>query len=261
MNLGLLDLPAPLWDLIDGALDAIGIPALVRVTVYAVASAWVSMAIYRRTSRQQELTTLAAESRALRAELAEYDGEFSGLMQRVRRLMRLSARHLRLSFTPAMLGGLPLLLVLPWLSNTFSYSMPTPGAAITVVPEQLAVPATSLRWLPDDANWDADLQGWRIVWPDPATPLRLTNGETSIVQLPPPAASDVIHRRLPWLNWLIANPAGYLPDAAPMQALQLDLAPRPLLPWGPSWLSGWLAVYFFVLIVASLWLRWRWRLQ
>jgi hypothetical protein len=165
VTLGLLDLPAPLWSLIDDALTAIGSPALVRVMLYAIGSAWISMAIYRRTSRQSELAILAAQSRALRDELASYDGEFAGLMQRVRRLLRLSARHLGLSFVPAVLGGLPLLFVLPWLSNNFSYRLPEVGTRIDVVPQGVEDAAKALQWQPHDPGWDATLGGWRVDWP------------------------------------------------------------------------------------------------
>jgi hypothetical protein len=261
MNLGLLDLPSPLWDLVDDGLASVGLPALARVMLYAIASAWISMAIYRRTSRQAELATLATESRALRAELADYDGEFAGLMQRVRRLMRLSLRHLGLSFVPAMLGGLPLLFVLPWLSNTFSHELPTPGTVLEFRTEGLSVPGNALRWHGIDAPWDAQISGWHVAWPDAPIGVELKHGETSLLALPLPAPSSVVHRYLPALNVLMANPAGYLPDASPLDAIRLDLPTHALLPWGPDWLRGWPAVYFITMLAASLAWKWRWRLQ
>lgn len=261
MNLGLLDLPAPLWDAIDGGLEGVGLPALARVSLYAMASGWVSMAIYRRLSRQAELQTLAAESRALRAELAGYDGEFDGLMQRVRRLLRLSARHLGLSFWPALVGGLPLVVLLPWLSNAFSTIQPTPGTRIDVIPEQLEVPIEALSWHPRPIAWDPGLAGWRIAWPEAGDAQRLMLGERLILELPTPAPSPVVHRRLPLLNLVVANPAGYLPDSAPLAALRLGLPPRQLHHSGPDWLRGWPAVYFGVLVLVSLLIRWRWRLH
>jgi hypothetical protein len=70
-----------------------------------------------------------------------------------------------------------------------------------------------------------------------------------------------VHRRLPVLNLLIGNPAGYLPDSAPLEAVHLALPAQELLPWGPSWLRGWLVVYFATLLLASLFWKWRWKLQ
>src|SRR5690606_38938328 len=174
-----------------------------------------------------------------RAELAGYDGEFDGLMQRVRRLMRLSARHLGLSLWPALLGGLPLLFVLPWLSNTYSTLAPAPGALVQIVPEQIDVPAEALTWRPRAVARDAESGGWRVPWPDAAEPQQLVHGDEVVLSLPLQAPVTIVHRRLPWLNLLIANPAGYLPDSSPVGTLRLGLPERELVPWGPGWLRGW----------------------
>ena len=48
MNLGLLDLPAPLWDAIDAGLAEVGLPAIARVMSYAIGSAWISTATRSR---------------------------------------------------------------------------------------------------------------------------------------------------------------------------------------------------------------------
>jgi hypothetical protein len=261
MSFALLDLPAPLLSALDTAMAAIGLPALLRVVLYALLSAWVSMAIYRRWSRQEELAELATATRALRQELSGYDGPFDGLMLRVRQLLRLSGRHLRLSFVPAMLGGLPLLLLLPWLSNQFGYALPQAGTPVQIQAEELQQTTAALTWTDPRVSWDADTQSWTVFWPGADQPIELRQGEQTLLSLPLAAASDVVHPRMPLFNLLIGNPAGYLPDSAPMSALRLDLPEQQLHGVGPTWLRSWLTVYLAAVVLFSLWFKWRWKLQ
>lgn len=261
MKYGLLDLPSPLLTAIDDGLDSLGLPAVVRVLIYAAASAWLCMALYRRLSRQSELAELATASRALRRELADYDGPFDGLMKRVRKLLGLSSRHLRLSFLPAMLGGLPLLLVLPWMSNQFGLTVPAAGSTVTVTVESMESSASLPRWTDSQASWNSETQGWQVKWPEADQPIELRNEGQVLLRLPLEAPASIVHRRVPAFNWLLGNPAGYLPDAAPMFALQLDLPTRQLHRMGPDWLRGWMAVYLIPMVLLSLAFKWRWKLQ
>lgn len=261
MNRGLLDLPAPLLDALDVVLESVALPAGLRVALYAAASAWLCMALYRRLSRQDELGGLSARTRALRAELAGYDGPFDGLMQRVRELLRLSGRHLRLSFVPALVAGLPLLLLLPWLSNQFGLRLPAVGEAVAVRAVEPSVEAGALVWSDAAARWDAEAGAWTLAWPAADAPVHLSHAGVPLLELPLPAPAGVVHAFVPGFNHLIGNPAGYLPEAAPLAALELELPAQALQPFGPAWLRGWMALYFGVLIAVSLILKWRWKLQ
>lgn len=261
MNYGLLDLPSPLLTAIDDGLGSLGLPAVVRLLLYAAASAWLCMALYRRLSRQSELAELATASRALRRELADYDGPFDGLMQRVRKLLGLSSRHLRLSFLPAMLGGLPLLLALPWMSNHFGLEMPAAGSAVTVTIEGMESSASLPRWTDSQASWNSETKEWQVRWPESEQPIELRDEGQVLLRLPLEAPASIVHRRVPAFNWLLGNPAGYLPDTAPMFALHLNLPARHLHSLGPQWLRGWMAVYLIPMVLFSLVFKWRWKLQ
>lgn len=262
MTPALLDWPAPLWSAIDNGLQALGLPGGVRVALYGALSGWLCMALYRRWSRQSELETLGAQTAALRRELAGYDGPFDGLMVRVRQLLRLSGRHLRLSFLPAFLAGLPLLWIMPWLSNQFGAQWPLSGARVELRPEALSVAAESLPWSGADVFWDAAKQAWIVEWPPAgAEPIQLRQGERELLRLPMPAPSTLVHVREPLLNGLIGNPAGYLPDDAPLSAIHISLPEQTLLPFGPDWLRAWLTIYLVAVFAVSLWLKWRWKLQ
>ncbi len=77
------------------------------------------------------------------------------------------------------------------------------------------------------------------------------------MELPPQAPTPVLHKRQ-WWNALIANPAGYLPEDAPVESLRLGLPSHEILPLGPDWMRGWLFTYFVLLIDASLGFKLHW---
>jgi hypothetical protein len=64
-------------------------------------------------------------------------------------------------------------------------------------------------------------------------------------------AVPMLHKHQ-WWNVLIGNPAGYLPDQLGVKRVDLDLPPKVYLPFGPTWLHGWEAVFFAGLFVTAL---------
>lgn len=265
MTAGLLDAPALAWRAIDGVLATLQWPAAARIALYGVASAWLCMAIYRRCSGQARLAQLAGEMRAARHDLAHWDGPFDGLLTRVGRVLRLSARHLRLTLGAALLSGLPVLFVLPWLSNTFGHVFPAAGEPVAVRVEAPQPAPPGLRWEPEvaaRASGDPKFaSAWQVAWPAEGQSAVLRHDARELLQLPLAAAVPVVHVRRPLWNTLVGNPAGYLAEDAPVQAIAIDLPPRELLPVGPRWARGWLAWYLLPLLLASVWLRFRWRLH
>ncbi|MFW6202036.1 MAG: hypothetical protein ACOC8B_05630, partial [Gemmatimonadota bacterium] len=81
----------------------------------------------------------------------------------------------------------------------------------------------------------------------PALYLRLT-------AIPLAAPVEVVHKRR-WWNLLFGNPAGYLPDGQPVEAVTVDLPARDLVGIGPDWLRGWEPAFFVALLVVSISLK------
>jgi hypothetical protein len=53
-------------------------------------------------------------------------------------------------------------------------------------------------------------------------------------------AEPVTHiEKRQWWNVLIGNPAGYLPEAGPIDSITIALPERQYLPVGPDWLRSW----------------------
>lgn len=248
-RLGLLDLPAPVLDAVDAGLGAV-LPAWPRLVIWAAIAGIGSMWLYGRFSNQERLAALKPQIKAAQDELARYDGPFDGLWPLIRRTLGLSARQMGLTLSPALIASLPLLFMLAWASNTFGYRLPNGGdeLAVSVHPRERAPaavawsPATSTRWQSDNDRWTVD-------WPEAGDELALLGAEGGeLLSLPLAAPVPVVHKPR-WWNWLIGNPAGYLPADAGIDAVELSLAKQRFLPFGPGWLRSW-ELPFLVLMVA-----------
>lgn len=258
MSLGLFDLPAPLLDTLDGALDRIGVPALLRVVTYAAATAWTGMALYRRLSDQRRLAEVGAKVALSQQALARHEGDFAMLRVLILANLRATSHHLALTLRPALIASLPLLFALPWLSNRFDFRQPETGTSISVCTQPVV---RGLHWQASSAAAVTASGCWLAPWPDVKTPATLSDsaGRTLLV-IPDLAKSDTVEK-FGWFNWLIGNPAGYLPSDAPVTHVHLELPRQQLLDFGPSWLRGWVFSYFLTALLISLWLKWRWRLH
>jgi hypothetical protein len=58
-----------------------------------------------------------------------------------------------------------------------------------------------------------------------------------------------------WWNAFIGNPAGYLPDGAAIQRIEVPLPRIEYLSFGPAWIRGWEWLFFGSLLVVSLMLK------
>jgi len=255
VKVGLLDLPGPLFDVVDAALHALHAPPLVRVALYAGTCAWLSMYLYRRCSDQQALRGLRAEIVQMQAALATHEGSFAELNALIRRNLALSLRQLALTLRPALIASVPLLFVLPWLSNNFESVAPAPGDTLVACAE----PAVGgLRWDPPAAAPSAGC--WRLTWDDAHLSRLSDSSGTSLFAFSGAPRSTVVHKYTPY-NRLLGNPDGYLAESAPFERLTLRLAPQELLALGPAWLRTWQTAFFTVLLLVSIALKLSWKIH
>ncbi len=68
----------------------------------------------------------------------------------------------------------------------------------------------------------------------------------------PLAAPVPVIEKHRWWNWLIANPTGYLPADAPVERVEVRLPALEVVPFGPSWMRGWEALFFALFLAFSL---------
>jgi hypothetical protein len=237
---GLFDLPAPLFAWIDGALGGLA-PAPLRLTLWALIAAVVSMGLYVLLSPQRRIARAKADASAARAALDAFDGDFADAWPLIGNVLATAFRQLGLVTWPALLSSLPVLALLAWVSTAYGYAFPANGAAVAIqtVPQELearleTVPSTSgAASKPRHQIVITDQTGQvvdRVAW-----------------QAPVPT----IHKR-EWWNALLGNPGGYLPDDGPLERIDLNIPAEAYLPFGPAWAKPWYVLFFGVLLAASL---------
>jgi hypothetical protein len=238
--MGLLDLPAPAFAGLDSLLSGLAPPTL-RLAIWGVIAAVLSMGAYWLLSPQTRIAQAKADALAARRELDAYDGEFAEAWPLMGRVLRTALRQLGLVTSPAVLGSLPVLALLAWLSTTYGHTFPTAG---TEIPVRTVPAATDARVQAVQEQADRAARADRQV-------LVLDDAGNVVERFLLSAPVPTIHKRQ-WWNALIGNPIGYLPDSSPLEWIELGLPQQEYLPLGPSWLRAWYVVFFGVLLAASL---------
>jgi hypothetical protein len=238
--MGLLDLPAPVFAGVDSLLSGLAPPTL-RLAIWGVIAAVLSMGVYWLVSPQTRIAQARADALAARRALDAYDGEFAEAWPLMGRVLRTALRQLGLVTSPAVIGSLPVLALLAWLSTTYGHAFPAAGAGIPVRTAPAAADAR-VETVRADGN-SAARAGPEV--------LVLDNSGNVVERFLLSAPVPTIHKRQ-WWNALIGNPIGYLSDNSPLEWIELGLPQQEYLPLGPSWLRAWYVVFFGVLLAASL---------
>ena len=226
--MGLLDLPAPLFDFVDRSLLG-ALPPLARLILWAIAGAAVSLTLYRWLSPQRRIAAAKAAALEARRRLSAHDGDLESALPLMRQSMKAALRHVGLVFPAALIASLPVLALLVWLDGAYGYQLPQDRQA----------PAVSV----EPANYSGQ-------WRDGSIALRDQRGaDVGRLTLAEPITR--IEKRH-WWNAIIGNPAGYLPEQGPIERVTIALPERQYLPVGPGWLRSWLTVALCALVIASL---------
>ncbi|QGZ29112.1 hypothetical protein [Stutzerimonas stutzeri] len=234
--MGILDLPGPLFAIIDSLMAAI-LPASARLLVWAALGGAGTLLLYRLVSPQGRIGQAKREAREARRRLSAFDGEFAEAGPLIRGQFSAAFRHIGLVLGPTLLAMLPLLALLTWIDHTYSYDFP----------DRNDPPATTVEPEPDFTEWilDSDI---------PLVRIGIAGSEQVEIALTAPI--PVIEQRQ-WWNWLVANPLGYLPGDAGLERVSIGLPQRAYLPFGPPWMRTWLAILLPTMVVVSL-VTYRW---
>lgn len=233
--MGLFDLPAPLLAWLDAALAGF-VPPLGRLAIWGVIGAVVSMLLYRAVSPQARIARGKRRLAEARRELNDYEGELGDAGPLIFHMLGVAMRQVGRTTLPAVIASLPLLALLVWLSTAYGHTWPQSGVtpAVTVEPERF--------------------QGRWLGRPAPGEPprVRIADGNGGpVAEIPLREPVPVVHQHQLW-NYLIGNPAGYLPEDSAVEQVRVALPSPDYLGFGPGWMRGWAVPFFLVLVSASI---------
>jgi len=247
--MGLFDLPAPLFGAIDQLLS-LALPPVIRLVCWGILAGWLTMMVYRRLSSQDKIQRLKIEQREQQKIIAGFDGEFADLMPEIRLALALGMRQLGLSLGPALLATIPTLFIIIWVAGQFGYQQPATASQVSIGIGPVHDTGAGLDWSRPRLVRETPA-GWTLSWPAPDKPIALLQDGEALFELPFESNIPVIHKRQ-WWNWLMANPAGYLPDDAAIYSVDIDLPEQQILDFGPGWMHGWMFSFFVSFLLSSI---------
>lgn len=226
---------------VDGLMS--GLPGALRLAIWALLAAAVSMALYRLTSPQAALQEIRGRRAEVQRRLNAYDGPMGGAMPLLGASLRLALLQLLRVLLPTAIAAVPLVVLILWLDMTYGYQFPAPGSEVAVRTDPPAAQAR-LRSFPDDGD------SWVVSVVDGDRP------EHDIALSAPVPAIAKHH----WWNIVVGNPAGYLPAESAIDVITLDLPYREYWSVGPGWLRTWHVAFFAAMFAASLAIKLRFRI-
>ena len=234
--MGLLNLPQPLLEWIDKALLGF-LPPLARLLLWSIVAALLAMEIYCLLSPQKRIAAIKEEFRHAQRRLNDYDGPFDEAWPLIGNVLGLAFKRIGLVLPATLAASVPLLMVIIWLDASYGHRFPAAS-------EQVAVEVA-------EENFGGQLRNGEKGEP---TAVLLDAAGNSVAEVIMQAPIPLLHKWQSW-NLLLGNPAGYLPDDAPVERVQLGLPRIEILSFGPSWLRGWEATFFAALMIAAFLLK------
>jgi hypothetical protein len=257
-ELSLFDVLSPALSRIDDLMrDNLGLAPVWRIAVFAALGGAVSMLLFKKLSRQDELAELKRQIKSVQKQLV---GEQPGLKAVLLQNLALTGKQLWLSFWPALLASVPIIFLLAFCSNQFGIEAAKAGDRVYVTPIGLERSPADYHWLGVNAQWDARKNAWTFYQPgDGQTASLMLDGQEQL-SLPTVVPASTLHRRH-WWNYLIANPAGYLDPNTSIGRFAISASPQIILNWGPGWMRGWLFAFMVFLVLFSVAIKVVWKIE
>ncbi len=229
MNPGLFDLPAPLLHSANAYLVDWTSPSL-AIFLWAVIGAIICMEIYRKFSPQKRILQIKQDAASSQHQLAHFDGTMEEAWPLLRNMLSLSFRRVAIVLPATLISACPIIVLLVWLSNEYSYQFPAADEVVTVN----TTSPFNAQWIPGEP---------------PQIQVEKPTGNI-LFNMPLRAPVPSLHKPV-WWNTLVSNPAGYLPESAPVEEITFKLPEKSISHFGPPWMRSWEFIFIPALFIAA----------
>lgn len=253
----MLNLVFPIFDAVDVGCAGF-LPLSVRVVIWGVVAGIFAMLVYRATSNQNAIAALKLEIKDLQRQMLDPQlDNFADYSAIARRNLAVSVRLLAKTLTPALMSGLPVVLIASWVHSLHGFHLPPAGAEIVA----RGVPAAGSISVQPQNLARAVADGVAITPQQPDADISfLVDGETVYAGSPFSFPSPTIGKRQ-WWNVFLEARSGYLSSDADLQEIQFDVPKTRVLSRGPDWLAGWEPLFFVGVFLSAIAMKFCLRLQ
>ena len=241
----------PALNTVDGWFAGL-LPFVLRLMIWGALGGSLSILIYARLSPQASIKELKKKIRGLQRDMLGLDLEFADFMRLSKENLKTSLRLFAAVLGPGLVSVVPVLFLAVWIHACIAYEAPASLDALAVTAADGNV---DLRVTSENTPDMPSGQNTGDVGPASSERIQVVAGEKVIYSgtpLSPP--TPVLHKRR-WWSVLLSSPAGYLVDDAPVDSIQLNLAKKQALRWGPNWARGWELPFFVFVFIAALGLK------
>lgn len=256
---GALDLVFPLFDALDASLRLLSLHPVIRLALWGALSGAAAMLCYRLLSRQESIRTQKAKVKETRRALsAAGDAEPDEAVRLALTNVGEAFRLLAMVIVPSLLSAIPVILVLFWLGNVYAYETSDEGDVVDV---EIEPPLGSVEIRMDSKSaLESDSGRFDLTYlRDEALTVSVAGDVVYEGKVDSPPV-PVVHKHR-WWNYLVGNPAGYLPPDSPIEAIRFHWDRALYVQFLPRWMSTWEFTYFLSLFVAALLLKFRLRIE
>ena len=246
----------PLFNAVDAILSNI-IPLSLRICFYGLIAGVLTISIYVRVSPQKSISSLKQHSRKLRQKMKNPEMEFKAFYLLAMDNLKISSKVLIIIIGPALISAIPVLILSAWIHTYYGYNVwqhlakdflkkPNSGYDIQLVVRN----KDNIQFgKSTDINLD-DIRNMTI----------LINGNSIYAGDPLRPPTPVLYKRK-WWNFFIGNAGGYLSKNSPIDNIHLNIQRKVIIGWMPKWVSGWEFPFFMSLLVSTLIIKRKLKIQ
>ncbi len=228
----------------------------VIILFWALVLSVVSMLIYKLTSPQERLRVLKQEQKEIQELMKDEEVMEEQAVSLAGKLLKVSFRRVCLTFFPAIMSGVPILLMWGFLSYNFDRATPQGGDIISMnISPTVEGVYVNNQFLASDKEGDIAFN-----WPSEGN-LRMGDRHGREIFDVNRSKPEYFINKWQWWNAIIPSPYGYISKNADVDMIWINLPMREYFSFGPWWLRSWFVIFVLGMITFSFLIKFAFKIE